>query len=73
MQTQVEELMSGDPCRNLWASVVKYALNCAKAGDKESLNFFKSSYSSLPWICTMLGLDLDDVREGVAKSIRGEL
>lgn len=71
------ERMEGDPIRNLWAAVIETALEDLKratqtfkgreSGTKEaevrwSMNFFTSENSTLPWICTALGLDIEAIR-----------
>lgn len=71
------ERREGDPIRNLWAAVIETALEDLKrvtktfkgraSGAKRaevrwSMNFFTSENSTLPWICTALGLDIEAIR-----------
>ena len=71
------ERREGDPIRNLWAAVIETAFDdlkratqtfkgrasgAKKAEVRWSMNFFTSENSTLPWICSALGLDIETIR-----------
>ena len=55
----------GDPFRNLWATVMKDALDMLNAGSEQGRWFFTSPYSNFKWICTVLELDFESVKKKV--------
>ena len=77
----------GDPIRNLWSQVIRKALDDIerKLDHSDSIAerhrvwernsaiyFFRDPHSRLPWICHMLGLDIDAVRGRAEELIKGE-
>lgn len=60
----------GDPCRNLWAAVIRNSFQDLERGGKKTgrprqsaINFFRSRNSSLPDICALLDINIEKVRE----------
>jgi hypothetical protein len=65
---------TGNPIRNMWASVIRRALDDLKMApvvknkrkwviDRQSMWFFEGDTSSLPWICRALDIDVGAVRK----------
>ena len=84
-QKNESDYSSGDPYKNLWAAVVTNALkdldrkvNIGPKGKRihtqihrrDAIHFFRSRYSSLPWICKAIGIPIEYVKRRAEDEIK---
>lgn len=62
-----DETTGGDPCRNLWSSVMTLAIKHYRLYKPNSEWFFISEQSNFEWICHHLNLEPEVVRTKVLR------
>ncbi len=71
---QRELFNTGAPERNLWAAVVHKAfddINSLKTNDRDSARwFFLDANSSFEWICKVLNLPTEAIKQKVSESLK---